>query len=95
MRELAIQASCLFLQLHPSGEALLPCGRFLGSAASGDGEVAGADEHLLALGVPPLPPPLPPFLPPVSPFWGVLVGVWAFWRSSSCRLCLSLSRFLM
>ena len=66
---------------------------FLGSAASGEREVAGADERLFGLGVPPLAPPLPPPLPPLSPFWGVLVGVWAFWRSGSCRVCLSLSRF--
>ena len=30
MRDFAIQASRLFLELFPSGEALFPCGRFLG-----------------------------------------------------------------
>ena len=87
MRELAIQASRLFLQLFPSGEALSPCGRFLGSPSAGEGEVAGADECLWGFGVPPLPTPLPPPLPPLSPLWGVLVGAWVFWRSASCRLC--------
>ena len=46
MRELAIQASRLFLELFPSGEALSPCGRFLVSPSAGEGEVAGADERL-------------------------------------------------
>ena len=89
------QASCLFLELDPSGEALSPCRRFLGTTSAGEGEIAGADERLLGLGVPPSPPPLPPPLPPLSPFSGVLEGVWAFWRSASCRLCLSLSRVFM
>ena len=78
MRDLAIQASSLFLELFPSGEALSPCGRFLGSPSAGEGEVAGADERLWGLGGPFLPPPLPPPLPPLSPIWGVLVGVWPF-----------------
>ena len=95
MRDLAIQASRLFLDLFPSGEVLSPCERFLGSTSAGEGEVAGADERLWGLGVPHLPPLLPPPLPPSSPFWRVLVGVWVFWRSASCRLCLSLSRFFM
>ena len=94
MRDLAIQASRLFWELDPSGEALTPCGRFVGSAASGEGEVAGGDELLWGWGVPRLPTPLPPPLPPLSPFWGVLVGVWVLWRSASCHLCLSISRFL-
>ena len=51
IRDLAIQASRLFLELVPSGEALSPCGRFLGSTPAGDGEVAGADERLWGLGV--------------------------------------------
>ena len=59
------------------------------------GNVTGADERLWGLGVPPLPPLLPPPLPPLSPFWGVLVGVWFFWGSAACRLSLSLSRFFM
>ena len=92
MRDLAIHASRLFLELVLSGEAVSPCWCFLGSTLAGEGEIAGADERLWGLGFPPLPPPLPPSLPPLSPFWGVLEGVWAFWRSASCRLCLSLSR---
>ena len=60
MRDLAIQASRLFLELDPSEEALSPCGRFLGSTSAGEGEIAGADERLWGLGFPPLPPPLPP-----------------------------------
>ena len=92
MRDLAIQASCVFLELFPSGEALSPCGRVLGSPSAGEGVVAGADERLWGLGVPPLPPPWPLALPPLSPFRGVLVGVWFFWRSASSRLSLSLSQ---
>ena len=52
MRDLAIQASRLFLELFPSREGLSPCGRFLGSPSAGEGVVAGADERLGGLGVP-------------------------------------------
>ena len=74
MRDLAIQASRLFSEFFPSGEALSPCGRFLGSPAARGGVAAGADERLCRLGGPPLRPPLPPPLPPLSPFWGVSGG---------------------
>ena len=86
MKDFAIQASRLFLELFPTGEALSPCGRFLGSPSAGGGVAAGADERLWGLGSPSLPPPLPPPLPPLSPLWGVLVGVWIFWRSASCLI---------
>ena len=58
----AIQAGGFFLELDSSGEALVPCGSFLGSAVAGEGEVAGADDHILGLwlGVPSLPPRFPP-----------------------------------
>ena len=46
MRDLAIQASCPFLELDPSGKGLSPCGRFFGSTSAGEGEKAGADERL-------------------------------------------------
>ena len=46
MRHLVILASRRFLELFPSGEALSPCGRFLGSPSAGEGEVAGADYSL-------------------------------------------------
>ena len=95
MRDLVIQASRLFLELFPSGEALSPCGRFLGSPAAGGGVAAGADERLWGLAGPLLPPPLPPPFPLLSPFGGFLVRVWVFWRSVSCRLSLSLSRLFM
>ena len=81
MRDLAIQAKRLFLELFPSGVALSPWGRFLGSPAAGGGVAAGegvatgADERLWGLGGPFLPPPLPPPLPLLSPLWGFLVGV--------------------
>ena len=52
MRDLAIQASRLFLELFPSGEALFPCGRFLGSPSAGGGVEAAADERLWGLGRP-------------------------------------------
>ena len=89
MRDLAIQAKHLFLELFPSGVALSPWGRFLGSPAAGAGVAAGvgiatgADERLWGLGGPVLPPPLPPPLPPLSPFGGFLAGVLVFWRSAS------------
>ena len=89
MRDLAIQAKRLFLELFPSGVALSPWGRFLGSpdagggVAAGEGVATGADERLWGLGGPFLQPLLPPPLPPLSPFWGFLVGVWVFWRSTS------------
>ena len=84
MRDLAIQAKRLFLELFPSGVALSPWGRFLGSPAAGAGLAAGvgaatgADERLGGLGGPFLPPPLPPPLPPLSPLGGFLAGVWVF-----------------
>ena len=90
-----MQASRLFFEFFPSGEALSPCGRFLGSPAAGGGVAAGADERLWGLGGPPLQPCLPPPLPPLSPFGGFLVDVWVFWRSASYRLSLSLSHFFM
>ena len=58
MRDLAIQAKRLFLELFPSGVALSPWGRFLGSPAAGAGVAAGvgvatgADERLWGLGGP-------------------------------------------
>ena len=95
MIDLAIQASRLFFELFPSGEALSPCGRFLGSPLARGGVAAGADERLLGLGCPPLPPLLPPPLAPLFPFRRAPVDVWFFWRSASCGLSLSLSRFFM
>ena len=95
MRDLAIQASRLFFEFFSAGEALSPCGRFLGSPSAGGGVAAGAEERLWGLGGHRLPLALPPPLPPLSPFWGFLVGVWYFWGSASCRLSLSLSRFFM
>ena len=60
MSNLAIQADSLFLERDSSGEALFPCGRFLGSAVVGEREAAGADERLLDLlsKLPSLPPAL-------------------------------------
>ena len=55
MRDLAIKAKRLFLELFPSGVALSPWGRFLGSPAAGAGVAAGvgvatgADERLWGL----------------------------------------------
>ena len=49
MSALAIQANRLFLALDSSGDALFPCGRLLGSALAGEGEVAGTEERLWAL----------------------------------------------
>ena len=66
-----------------------------GLTFAGEGDIEGADERIWGFGYPPLPPPLPPPFPLLLPFWGVLEEVWAFWRSTSCRLCLSLSRFFM
>ena len=69
MRDLAIQASRLFLELVPSGEALSPCGCFFGSAPSGEGEVAGADERLSGLGFHlchPLAPSFTTLVPPLG-----------------------------
>ena len=40
MRDFAIQAGRLFLELDPPEEALSPCGRFLGSTSAGEGEIA-------------------------------------------------------
>ena len=45
MSDLAFQTNRLFLELDSSEEALLPSGRFSGSAVVGEGEVAGADER--------------------------------------------------
>ena len=62
MRDLAIQAKRLFLELFPSGVALSPWGRFWGTPAAGAGVAAGvgvatgADERLWGLGGPVLPP---------------------------------------
>ena len=55
MRDLAIQASRLFLELFPSVEALSPCGRFFGSPSAGGGVAAGAEERHWGLGGPLLP----------------------------------------
>ena len=74
MRDLAIQAGRLFSELDPSGEALSPCGRFLGSASAGEGEVAGADERLSGLRVPFLPPPLAPSFTTLVPILGTSGG---------------------
>ena len=41
MRDLAIQTKRLFLELFPSGVALSPWGRFLGSPVAGVGVAAG------------------------------------------------------
>ena len=62
MSDFAIQANRLFLELDSYGEALFPCGRFLGSEVAGEGEVPGSDARLwvLCLKVPSLPPPFPP-----------------------------------
>ena len=87
MRDLAIQAKRLFLELFPSGVALSPWGRFWGTPAAGAGVAAGvgvatsADERLWGLGDPVLPPPLPPPLA-LYPFGGFLAGVGVFWRSA-------------
>ena len=95
MSDSALGPSGLFLELDSSGKALFPCGRFLGSAVAGGGEVAGADERLLGvwLGVPSLPTPFPPPSPPLSASLGILEGVSDFCRSASWRLSLSLSGF--
>ena len=94
IRDWANRASRVFLELDPSGETLSPCWRFLGST-SGKEKIAGADERLQGMGVPPLQPPLPPPLAPLSPLWGFLEGVQAFWRSASCRLCWVSVTFIM
>ena len=74
MRDLAIQASRLVLELFPSGEALSPCGRFYWSPSAREGVVAGADERLWWLGVPPLPPPLSPTFTTLIPILGSSAG---------------------
>ena len=78
MSDLAILAHRLFLELDSSGEALFPCGRFLGSAVAGGGEEAGADERFWGfwLGVQSLPPPSPPPLQLCHPCH----HSWGFWR---------------
>ena len=80
MRDLAIHASRIFLELFPSEEALSPCGRFLGSPPVGEGEVAAADERLWGFRVPTLPPPLPTPTTPIP-----ILG--------SCDGCLGLLAF--
>ena len=77
MRDLAVQASRLFLELFPSGEALSPSGCFLGSPAAGGGVAAGADERLWGLGWSTLAAPLATsfttFIPILGVFGGCLV----------------------
>ena len=86
MRDLAIQASRLFLELFPSGEALSPCGRFLGSPSAGLGVAAGADERLWGLGGPPLPPPFATSFTTFIPILGV---------SGGCLVLLAFSLLLL
>ena len=80
MSDLAIQANDLFLELDSCGEALFPCGRLLGSAVVGEGEVAGAEGRLwgLWLGVPSLPAPFPPPLRPLRTILGGFGGCLGF-----------------
>ena len=74
MGDLAIQASRLFLESFPSGEALSPCGRFLGSPAAGGGVTAGAEERLWGLWGPPLPNPFATLFTTSIPTLGVSGG---------------------
>ena len=74
MRDLAIQASRLFLELFPSGEALSLCGRFLGSPSAGGGVAAGADERLLGVRGSTFATPLATSFTTFIPILGVSVG---------------------
>ena len=81
MRDFAIGASRLFFKLVPSGEALFPCGHFLGSTFAGEGEVAGPDERLWWFGVPRLSNPFASFfttLIPILQSSGGCLGLLAF-----------------
>ena len=78
MRDLAIQASRLFLESDPSGEALSPCGRVLGSTSAGEGEIAGAHERLWGLGVPTLLQPSASSFTTVVPILGSSGGCLGF-----------------
>ena len=80
MRHLAIQAKRLFLESFPSGVALSPWGRFLGSpvagvgVAAGEGVATGADERLWGLGGPFFATPLATSFTTFMPIRGISGG---------------------